>query len=169
VEKKYIVNNAVLRDDENKNDYFEIEFDPPLKFPTSEFPGSSEIVEGSLAAVCICPMGEGLTRAVIHKAERLFGNSGVRYGAGPHLIFDHIPNLIGLMEHIGYEEMEPGQEEECHNPFTSRAWEIWPKGSSSWLLTHDENLARTVFEELGDGNVKEYAEVPLSFEMPVTS
>jgi len=164
----YIVNNTILRDGESENDYFEIEFNPPLKFPDpNSKPGHfTKVVEGSLCAVCISTICEGLTRAVIHKAERLWGDKGISYGDGPSLIFDHIPNLIGLMEHIGYTEYEPESAtapDTASFPPKSHTWEIWPAGASQWLLTHDEGLARYVYQTCGRESVKEYVEVPLSF------
>jgi hypothetical protein len=160
--KTYVVNRLVTSNADNINDFFEVEFDPPLWFPATSTPGAQLAIQWSHTAVCLCPMGDGPPRAVIHRAERLKGSKGICYGNHPALIFDHMYSFDHLMKHLGYEEFE--QEQEAHNPFTSRAWEIWPKGASSWILTHDEKLALEVFNELGDGNVKEYAEVPLSFE-----
>jgi hypothetical protein len=172
VQKRYIVNNSVMAGDGTsdltKNDYFEIEVDPPLVFPAVSPPGSpgyaKGTVTGSLCAVCVCTLGDGLTRTVIHKAERLFGDKGISYGAGPCLIFDHIPTLIGAMEHLGYTEhiLDPA-EENCEN-LKGVCWEVWHGDVGEWLLTHNKEFALRVWHRHGDGNVKEYREWPVSFE-----
>lgn len=166
--KRYIVNNSVLTGDDTnsdltKNDYFEIEVDPPLVFPASSRPGERGTVLGSLCAVCVCTLGEGLTRTVIHKAERLFGEKGISYGAGPCLIFDHIPNLIGVMEHLGYEETVLDPEEYVEN-LKGVCWEVWHGDVGEWLLTHNKEFALRVWHRHGASNVKEYREWPVSFE-----
>lgn len=155
MQKRYVVKQSNLV---GRNDFFEIEVDPPLVFVNAHDlpnqPGNPEpaTVTGSLCAVCVCEMGNNLTRVVIHKATRLKGETGICYGSGPSRIMDGFTTMHMAMEHLGYELVDSLEEK----PYTPTAFEVWPRGSKHWILTHDESFAEWVYNDMGAGSVIAY-------------
>lgn len=162
--KVYHVNNASLTFGENKNDFFEVVTDPPLKFPLTQFPGDTRIEEHALCAVCVCPMGEGLVRTVIHAAQRLEGEKGIAYGAGPSLIMDGCISLQMAMETLGYMQAPYAEEPEgtAGILLSNSCWEVWPEGANEWVLTHDRQLAKACYDR-SPTSVLQYRQVPVKF------
>jgi hypothetical protein len=164
--KTYFVNNCSLTFDEVKNDFFEIECDPPLtfytKYPTPGVPGSANVEKSSLCAVCVCPIGDGLVRTVIHKAERLQGESGISYGSGVALILDGCTSLTQAMETFGYRRVEKPQDNPIDMSASNHCWEVWPEGASRWILTHDRELAEETYKR-SPSSVIQYVQEPVDF------
>lgn len=155
-DKRYVINKSNMV---GRNDYFEIEVDPPLVFVNNDVGEGPKTVTGRLCAVCVCEMGNGLTRVVIHKAERLAGGEGLAYGGGPSRIMDGFTTMNLALEYMGYAMVDSLEVPDTETKLGPKTFEVWPKGGNSWILTHDEVLAESVYDECGPGNVIAYQRV----------